>query len=97
MPKRIEELLKLENSDEIKHKIIGILGEYKEFALNFNEIQFNLNKERNLNIELGGKFYIYNILKDLIRDGKIKSVISSGTEYFYFDFNGSRLKTFRTS
>jgi len=85
MPKSIEELLKFENFDEIKGKIIEILQNYKRVALNFNEIQFTLIRERNFSIEVGGKLFIYNILRDLIREFKVKSIVSNGTEYFYID------------
>lgn len=85
MPKRIEELIKFENFEEIKEKIIEILQNYQRSALNFNEIQFNLIKDRKLNIELGGKFFLYTILRNLIREGKIKSIVSNGMEYFYLD------------
>ncbi|MFX0071356.1 MAG: hypothetical protein ACFFAO_09735 [Candidatus Hermodarchaeota archaeon] len=85
MPKALNELKKQENSLEIKNKIYQILKKHRGNALKLNEIEFNLIKISNLGINLGGKLFLYNILKDLINQNKIRSIISKGHEYFFIE------------
>jgi len=85
MPRSITELLKHENSQLIEKLILDLLLHNKGMALTFNEIEFNLIKEKQSGVNLGGKLFINNILRDLIKQTKIKSIISIGIEYFYLE------------
>ena len=87
MPRSITELLKHENSRLIENIILKFLRNNKGIALTFNEIEFNIIKEKQSGVNLGGKFFIYNILRDLIKQKKIKSIISNGIEYFYLEID----------
>ena len=87
MPGSIVELLKYENSQLIENIIFKILLNNKGMALTFNEIEFNLIKEKQSGVSLGGKFFINKILRDLIKQKKIKSIISNGIEYFYLEID----------
>ena len=87
MPRSITELLKHENSRLIENIILKFLRNNKGIALTFNEIEFNLIKEKQSGVNLGGKFFINNILRDLIKQKKIKSIISIGIEYFYLEID----------
>ncbi|MCK4380802.1 MAG: hypothetical protein KAW51_06640 [Candidatus Lokiarchaeota archaeon] len=87
MPRSITELLKHENSRLIENIILKFLRNNKGIALTFNEIEFNLIKEKQSGVNLGGKFFINNILRDLIKQKKIKSIISNGIEYFYLEID----------
>lgn len=85
MPKVLNELIKYENSMEIKNKICQILEENKGKALVLDEIEFILMREYNLGINIGGKLFLYTILRDLVNQNKIESIISKGQEYFYIE------------
>ena len=85
MPKVLNELIKYENSMEIKNKICQILKENKGKALVLDEIEFILMREYNLGINIGGKLFLYTILRDLVNQNKIESIISKGKEYFYIE------------
>ena len=85
MPRSITELLKHENSQLIEKLILDLLFHNKGMALTFNEIEFNLIKEKQSGVNLGGKLFINKILRDLIKQKKIKSIISIGIEYFYLE------------
>ena len=85
MPRSIVELLKHENSKLIESIILKALLNNKGNALTFNEIEYNLIKERQSGVNLGGKLFLNNILRGLIKQGKIKSIISIGIEYFYIE------------
>ena len=85
MPKVLNELIKYENSMEIKNKICQILEENKSKALVLDEIEFILMREYNLGINIGGKLFLYTILRDLVNQNKIESIISKGQEYFYIE------------
>ena len=87
MPRSITELLKHENSRLIENLILKLLRNNKGIALTFNEIEFNLIKEKQSGVNLGGKFFINNILRDLIKAKKIISIISNGIEYFYLEID----------
>ena len=76
MPKALNELKKQENSLEIKNNICQILEKYRGNALKLSELKFKLMRESNLGIELGGKLFLFSILKDLIKQNKIQSIIS---------------------
>ena len=85
MPEALNEIKKNENLLEIKNKICQILEDHRGEALILDEIEFFLIKESNLGIHLGGKLYLYNILKDLINQKKINSIISAGKQYFFVE------------
>ena len=85
MPKVLNELIKYENSMEIRNKICQILEENKGKALVLDEIEFILMREYNLGINIGGKLFLYTILRDLVNQNKIESIISKGQEYFYIE------------
>ena len=85
MPKKIEELLKFENKQEIEKDIIEYLTNFKEMGFTVSELEFNLMSKNKKWINLGGKFFLYNILKDLVEKNKINNIISMGKEYFFIE------------
>ena len=85
MPTSIEEIKKSENALELKEKIYQILEEYKEYGLKLDEIEFNLKLKCESTFNFGGKLFLYNLLQDLVKQSKIKTLISKGTEYFFID------------
>ena len=83
MPTSIEEIKKSENALELKEKICQILEEHKEYGLKLDEIEFNLILKSESKFSFGGKLFLYNLLQDLVKQSKIKTLISKGTEYFF--------------
>ena len=83
MPTSIKEIKKSENAMELKEKICQILEEHKKYGLKLDEIEFNLKLKSKSTFNFGGKMFLYNFLLDLVKQGKIKSSISKGIEYFF--------------
>jgi hypothetical protein len=85
MPKAVDELKKYENSDEIRDKIFQTLRKNLGKAYLLDEIEHLLIREYDLGINIGGKFFIYNTLRDMINLNRIQSIISKGIEYFFIE------------
>lgn len=85
MPISLKRISNYDNSNDIKEKIYQILKENKGNGLDFNELEFFLKNVKKFGLEIGGKFFLYSLIKDLVHDSKIKSVISQGKEYFFIE------------
>jgi hypothetical protein len=85
MPISLKKINIDDSSDDIKEKILQILKENKGNGLDYNELEFLLRNEKNLGLKLGGKFFLYSLIKELVHNNKIKSIISEGKEYFYIE------------
>lgn len=85
MPISLKEIKNYDNSSEIKDKIYQILKRNKGNGLDFNELEFLLINEKLYGLKIGGKFFLYNLIKELVHDNIIKSVISQGKEYFFIE------------
>lgn len=84
MPKAIKELMKFENLKEIEEDIIEYLANNKGMGFTFSELEFNLMRIKKKWINLGGKFFLYSVLKDLMKRNKLYYIISMGKEYFFY-------------
>ena len=85
MPVSLKKINNYDIQDDIKEKICQILKENKGNGLDYNEIEFFLKNEKKFGLKLGGKFFLYSLLKDLIQNNKIKSIITEGKEYFFIE------------
>ena len=59
--------------------------EHEGTGLEYNEIEFSLKNEKRFGLKLGGKFFLYSLIKELVHNDKISSVISEGKEYFFIE------------
>ena len=85
MPISLKKIKNYDSTDHIKEKISQILKENKGNGLDFNELEHFLKNDKNLGLKLGGKFFLYSLIKELDHKNKIKSVICEGKEYFYIE------------
>ncbi len=83
MPKIVKELIKFENLKEVEKDIIEYLSNNKEIGFTISELEYNLMILKKNWINLGGKFLLYSILKDLVKRNEISNIISKGKEYFF--------------
>ena len=85
MPISLKKINNYDSLDDIKEKICQILREHKGNGLDYNELEFFLRNEKKIGLKIGGKFFLYNLIKDLIQENKIKSIITEGKEYFFIE------------
>jgi hypothetical protein len=85
LPISLKKLNNYDRSDDIKEKICQILKENKGNGFEFNELEYFLKNEKTFSLKLGGKFFLYSLMKDLVHNNKIKSIISQGKEYFFIE------------
>ncbi|TFF90529.1 MAG: hypothetical protein EU548_02585 [Promethearchaeota archaeon] len=76
---------KSENFLDVQSEIIEFLEKNKGNGVKFAEIEFQLLKEKNLGVKIGGKFFINNIIRELVNSNQIKNIISNGNEYFFIE------------
>lgn len=85
MPQSLDKLKKSENFLDVQSEIIEFLEKNKGNGVKFAEIEFQLLKEKNLGVKIGGKFFINNIIRELVNSNQIKNIISNGNEYFFIE------------
>ncbi|MHA1147365.1 MAG: hypothetical protein ACTSR8_03890 [Promethearchaeota archaeon] len=83
--KSLEELRKFENKKEIRKKILEFLREKKGNGITLDNIVFSLINTKKLGIKIGGHFFLNDLLKNLVKECKIKSIISNGKEFFFIE------------
>ena len=66
-------------------KIIKFLEKRKGYGVTLDDIGFSLIKRRVTGMKITGKFFLNNILRKLVKENRIKNIISKGTEFYYIE------------